>query len=563
MQLILRYLRLAFVEQTITTMKLKKTLLLSLGLIGSTFSQAQNIQFAQVNNLDMMIANIFGVQCDGVSNVQLMAVPLQVGRFENGGMIGLNSGLVLSTGIVQSSGTSVGIFNSTNLGTPGDNDIAMFGSLAGQNPSNYDACRVEFDFTPSISDTIRFTYVLASEEYPEYSMSSYTDRFLFLVSENAAPYTNIAFLPGTTTPVEINSVNQFVNSQYFVDNTTGPNAPFFVFDGYTTPLEAKFFAQVGSTYHIKLVIADVTDGVFDSAIFLDEQESYNDINGDLTVNGLPAEGTLEVFNFVGDTLLAQPVQTLLVTNGNYLADSLQTGMYHVRFTPDPVMFPGVAPLYYTAGDTWATADAIGLPCFLDNGNINSNTLPVLGGSGMILGNIVIDTTYLKIMTEPMEGALVKLFNASNQVVSFTYSDVNGNFQFQSVPTGSYYIKIDVPYIPQVDVHAINVTANEVVSGADFSILTDGIYAIDNLELGITEQELVAVDMYPNPAGDKLTIRNNSDKLVTFEIMTIDGQTIEVGELGLGENSMKTDNLSNGIYFVKLGQSDLRKLVIKK
>jgi hypothetical protein len=46
-------------------------------------------------------------------------------------------------------------------------------------------------------------------------------------------------------------------------------------------------------------------------------------------------------------------------------------------------------------------------------------------------------------------------------------------------------------------------------------------------------------------------------------MTIDGQIIEAGELSLGENSMKTDNLSNGIYFVKLGQSDLRKLVIKK
>jgi hypothetical protein len=94
-------------------------------------------------------------------------------------------------------------------------------------------------------------------------------------------------------------------------------------------------------------------------------------------------------------------------------------------------------------------------------------------------------------------------------------------------------------------------------------LTDGIYAIDNLVLGITEQELVSVDMYPNPAGDKLTIRNNSDKQVAFEIMTIDGQIIEVGELGLGENSMKTDKLSNGIYFVKLGKSDLRKLVIKK
>ena len=544
-------------------MKLKNTLLLSLGLLSSIASQAQNIQFAQVSNLDMMIANIFGVQCDGVSNVQLFSVPLQVGRFENGSSIGLNSGLVLSTGLVQSSELPVGMFNSTSFGTMGDNDIAQFGSLAGQNPTNLDACRVEFDFSPSVSDTIRFTYVLASEEYPEYSMSNYTDRFLFLISENSAPYSNIAYLPGTTTPVEINSVNQFVNPQYFIDNTTGPNAPYFVFDGYTTPFEAKFYAEVGSTYHIKLVIADVSDGIYDSAIFLDEQEAFNDIDGNLTVNGSPAEGTLEVFNFIGDTLLAQPVQTLQVTNGLYLADSLQTGMYHVRFTPDPALFPGVAPLYYTNGDTWSTADEIGLPCFLDNGNINSTTLPVLAGSGMILGNIVIDTTYLKIMLEPMEGALVKLFNSADQVVSFTHSDINGNFQFQSVPTGTYYIKLDVPYIPQVDVHAISVAANQVVSGADFTILLDGIYSVDNLQLGIAEQELISVLMFPNPASDKFTIQNNSENPIDFEIMTIDGQLVSTGQLSTGENSIRTENLSNGIYFVKLGQSDLRKLIIKK
>jgi hypothetical protein len=282
----------------------------------------------------MMIANIFGVQCDGVSNVQMIAVPQQIGRFENGGILGLNSGLVLSTGIITGSQQPSSVFNNTFLGTSGDVDIANFGALAGQNPTNYDACIVEFDFTPTLSDTIKFTYVLASEEYPEYANTSFTDRFLFLVSSNNGPYSNIAFLPGTTIPVEINSVNATVNPQYYIDNLLGPNAGNFVFDAYTTPFIAKFFAQTGITYHIKLVIADVSDSAFDSAIFLDEQESYNDINGLLTVNNTPAEGILEVFNFVGDTLLAQPVQTIAVTNGTYLADSLQTGMYHVRFTPN-------------------------------------------------------------------------------------------------------------------------------------------------------------------------------------------------------------------------------------
>ena len=542
-------------------MKKLFTLLLITLISNSIFSQT--IQFSPISNLNMMIANIFGVQCDGVSNVQMIAVPQQIGRFENGGILGLNSGLVLSTGMITGSQQPSSVFNNTFLGTSGDVDIANFGSLAGQNPTNYDACIVEFDFTPTLSDTISFTYVLASEEYPEFANSSFTDRFLFLVSSNNGPYTNIAFLPGTTIPVEINSVNATVNSQYYIDNLTGPNAGNFVFDAYTTPFLAKFFAQTGISYHIKLVIADVADSAFDSAIFLDEQESYNDINGLLTVNNSPAEGILEVFNFATDTLLAQPVQTITVTNGTYLADSLQTGMYHVRFTPNPILYPGVAPLYYTNGDTWATATAIGLPCFLNNGNINSDTLNAMSGSGVITGNIIIDTSYLKSPTVAFANALVKLYNQSNQVIAFTYSDANGNYQFTSVPSGVYAIKLDVPYIPQVNAHSISLVGNDVIIGADFAILTDGIFALDNLELGINEVVQQHVEMYPNPAKEKVTFTNDSNSPLSFELLTINGVVVQTGSIGVGMSTLDVQHLSEGMYFVNLGGKELRKLIVKK
>lgn len=543
-------------------MKSLKLLLLPFTFLFFT-SSAQQIQFAPITNLDMMIANIFGVQCDGVSNVQLFSAPIQVGRFENGATIGLNSGLMMSTGLTV--GTNLGSwnFNSTAIGSAGDAEIAMFGANAGQNPSNYDACRIEFDFTPSVSDTIRFTYVLASEEYPEYANTSFTDRFLFLVSENGGAYGNIAFLPGTTTPVEINSVNQVINSQYYIDNTGGPNSPYFVFDGYTVPFEAKFFAQVGSTYHIKLVLADVNDAIYDSAIFLDEQESYNDISGLLSVNGSPAEGILDVFNFVGDTLLATPVQSIVVTNGTYLADSLQTGMYHVRFTPDPTLFPGVAPLYYTAGETWAEAEAIGLPCFLDNGNINSTSLNALNGSGTISGNIVIDTTYLMMPTQPFENALVMLFNEQDEVVAFTYSDVEGNFSFVGLNSGNYYILLDVPYIPQLNVHSITVVNGQNIVGADFTILTDGITAANNLALSLAENSVSKVTVYPNPAKDLIHIANYSGTASSFEIFGIQGNSVMTGELNSGIQTIETSELTNGVYIVEIGKKERIRLVISK
>ncbi|TNF48705.1 MAG: T9SS type A sorting domain-containing protein [Bacteroidetes bacterium] len=540
--------------------RIKQFASLTIFFIGLNAFSQQPMQFGQVTDLNMVIANIFGIQCDGVSNVQLMAAPFQVGRFENGNSFGLSSGLVMSTGLITGSQMPSGLFNSTAIGVGGDNEIAQFGAAAGQTPSNFDACRIEFDFSPSSTDTIRFNYILASEEYPEYSMTSYTDRFLFLVSENGSPYVNIAFLPGTTTPVEINSVNQFVNPQYYNDNTAGPNAGNFVFDGYTVPFEAKFFAQLGSTYHIKLVIADVNDALYDSAIFLDEQQAYNDISGILSVNGSPAEGILEVFNFIGDTLLAQPVQTITVSNGNYLADSLQTGMYHVRFTPDPILFPGVAPLYYTSGQTWSDAVAIGLPCFLDNGNINSTSLSVLSGNGIIGGNIIIDTNYLKQPTQALENALVKLFNSNDQLVAFTYSDVDGNYQFSSLPIGTYYILLDLPYIPQINVHNISVTGNEVFSGADFAVLSDGINAVDNLIAGIGELDNNHFTLYPNPAHNELSIISDSENV--YSIHSLSGQLIVSGLLIEGINQISVDNFSPGIYFVQVGLNGRRKLIIE-
>src|SRR5690606_19115784 len=74
-----------------------------------------------------------------------------------------------------------------------------------------DAAVVTFNFVPT-GDTIMFDYVFASEEYHVYVNSSFNDVFgFFLTGPN--PFgpnynnTNIALIPGTTTPVTINSVN--------------------------------------------------------------------------------------------------------------------------------------------------------------------------------------------------------------------------------------------------------------------------------------------------------------------------------------------------------------------
>lgn len=524
----------------------------------------QTIEYTTVTDYPTMIANIFGVQCEGVSNVQVQSHQMAIGRFENGQGLGLSSGLAMSTGQLVGSNTPSGNFNSFANWFPMDQDIFDFGNASGQIPQNFDACIVEFDFTPLVSDTVRFSYILASEEYPEYSPSAYTDRFLFLVSENGGPAENVAILPGTTTIVEINTINPSINSQYYVNNMIGPNSQNFVFDGYTVPFEAKFYSQLGSTYHVKLVIADVNDDIYDSAIFLDEQDAHNDIYGDLTINGQPAEGVIEIFNYVQDTILATPVAVIPVTNGSYLADSLTSGYFHVRFTPDPVLFPTTAPFYYTDGDTWNTATAIGLPCFLDSAGISLNPFAVLNGTGTINGTVTIDTSYQKSAVEPFENALLKLINnATGVAVDFAYSDANGMYQFTQVSPGDYAILIDVPYIPQLDTHSIAIQDGQVLFGADFEVALDGIHAEDNVVLSVSEDQLLNIQLYPNPVKSELSIVNPSNEILNYEIHAMSGGLVSQGNLGSGVTKLNVERLENGVYLLKTNQTSIRKIVIQK
>jgi len=105
--------------------------------------------------------------------------------------------------------------------------------------------------------------------------------------------------------------------------------------------------------------------------------------------------------------------------------------------------------------------------------------------------------------------------------------------------------------------------NQVVIGADFSVLMNGITAENNLQLGVNEKVETLVTTYPNPASDKLFINNESGKTFGFTIMTIEGQLVHTGIAGIGMNELNISDLSNGIYFIRIGENDLRKLIIKE
>lgn len=222
-----------------------------------------------------------------ILNVEFTGDPKAVGYFTGGiQSVGLERGLLMSTG---SAGSQSGTFGAIGADQTGvdfastDHTIHIDDSTLSQLAGGFvnDLNRYRITFRPR-GDSIRFRYVFASEEYPEYACSPYNDVFGFFLTgpnpDSTGAYNNfnIALVPGTGLPVAINNLHPAnavypncppLNVQFYINNNQSNIQP--VYDGLTQVFVAEAKVIPCALYQMTLAIADVSDGVYDSAVFLE------------------------------------------------------------------------------------------------------------------------------------------------------------------------------------------------------------------------------------------------------------------------------------------------------
>ena len=164
---------------------------------------------------------------------------------------------VLSTGLIANAIGVPSDFASTDLGTAGDDALS---ALSGH--PTYDAASYQVDVKPTGS-TLHVRYVFASEEYPDFVGSQYNDVMAVFVNG-----VNCAMVPGTSTPVSINTINDHTNSAYYVDNSTGAAGYATSMNGLTKPLECAVPVTPGVPVSVRIAVADGSDHIYDSAVAL-------------------------------------------------------------------------------------------------------------------------------------------------------------------------------------------------------------------------------------------------------------------------------------------------------
>ncbi|GAB5416790.1 MAG: hypothetical protein Crog4KO_22790 [Crocinitomicaceae bacterium] len=275
------------------------------------------IFFVLTSNAQLTVNNGFTAQQLGnnlagnnvnVFNASITGTPDQYGTFQfTGNGLGLNSGVILSTGDIQDAiGPNNSGNTSSNQGGGGDADLS---ALAGFNTN--DAVVFEFDFEVQ-GDEIEFNFTFLSEEYNEFVGSNFNDVFAFYISgPGIVGQENLAVVPGTTTPVTINTINNGSFFQYYTDNTN--NAVDIEFDGFTTLMTAaRDSLQQCGIYTLSLRIADGSDSAYDSAVLLQEnslvQSNISASSTTFSGNNTALEGCIDAsFTFQLDSALVNDV----------------------------------------------------------------------------------------------------------------------------------------------------------------------------------------------------------------------------------------------------------------
>lgn len=551
-----------------------------------------------------------------------------IGYFQNSNSdFPLSSGIILSNGdALNAAGPIAGSISGGSQDWPGDADIDN--SLnAGTPYSSKNASVLEFDFTP-LQDHISLDYIFASNEYGAYQCT-WGDGVVFLLKDltQGTNYINIAVMPGTTTPVCVStirsnsynsacpSINSVWFGNYYADNPT--TAP-INFRGDTKVLNAWATVVPGNTYHLKIVLADKMDTVYDSAVFIDAgslnigafDEFILSAQGDnicspegVTIAVYPALGTGFSYEWSKDgVVLSGETQSSLTP--------MTAGVYSVIVTHGATGCTETKSITIEAGsglpieldltdlvvadennDGFAIFDLTAIAAQIDNqtgqpGMYNVSFHQTQQDAEFGVNAIANPVAYANIVSG-QQTLYALVYNDSGCSDVFSFDLIVGDIP--EAPTGeSTQTLTEGATLADLEVEGENIlwydNSGEMPDFPDgmdeplplSTVLTDGTtyYAsqtIDgiestqrlgvtvNLVLGVNEITFASLQYYPNPAAGILTI-DNTNSIDTVSIANALGQKVFSKAINSNNAQVDISSLSKGVYFVTVTSGNASKTI---
>lgn len=282
-----------------------------------------------------------------------------------------------------------------------------------------------------------------------------------------------------------------------------------------------------------------------------------------TLGNPVTSGDVELYSYglnqSGSLIVASTTVNAL---GQYSFTNQPNGQYLVRAIPDTTAYPNTATTYFESTYYWTYADVLGAICdttlVADIGLVGYGNLSGTGYLSGYLGDLGIVRSSGPGAAWEGEGIILETW-PGGELVSFTRTDVNGNYHFDQVPNGSYRILVDHPGLPMLAYYVITVDAgHQNQTGLDYGGLPEGISTY--FSTGVAELSGVQLLLSPNPAATDMVfidgIANGGQDVLVFDAA---GRTVistKVNAAG-GRVQLDVSGLKAGAYGIRIGTSVLR------
>jgi len=255
-------------------------------------------------------------------------------------------------------------------------------------------------------------------------------------------------------------------------------------------------------------------------------------------------------------------------NGEYAFESLTAGDYIFFIIPEK----GYLPTFYKAdGSTtlnWKDADVVNLEdgANLTDINFSLESVPEEAANAYaeIRGKVLDETG------TPVTDAYVYVFNSNKEVVSYSFTDKNGEYNVSGITPGVYSVAVN-------DYGLENGENDNVVAGteqpgtADFTLANST--GVTDVKIKNVPQTFSLNQNYPNPFNPTTTIsfsiaEKGKVQLKVYDIIGKEVKSLINGELNAGQYNImfNASDLPSGIYIYELRTNkflESRKMMLLK
>ncbi len=300
----------------------------------------------------------------------------------------------------------------------------------------------------------------------------------------------------------------------------------------------------------------------------------------------------QVFNFSGDPIPGGYIKllgyayyqrcfisdtVLIGDDGRYVFKDVPLGKYITHAFPGELNGVGHHPVFFPSSAHWEDALKINVNEPVEYSNMiifAPDVVPLLGNSS-ISGKLTVvdsDDIFKSTQTQPRSNGRASLAKSKKKsdydIIATTITDENGDFYFENIEQGEYFVLIEEPGLPNISVHEVSVAGSMYISNVNYLMTEETVEAVDeptseqsNLDKISMEQSFF---VFPNPSQGYLNVTAfGKGQISSVKVTSVDGQ--EVQFLDHVNSPSVQFNLNPGIYLIHItgtNKQSVQKIIVR-